>query len=161
MHVSLCYLSHFFTENFGISFQQYLAKIRCDKARRQLLLTDHSLLTVSIECGFSDPKYFNRAFAAQYGMTPRAYRKHFSDEEEPLSFMRAVFFSSFHLFYAGPPFSRTDPPLSRMNGGKEVLFLGILTILFYFSFAFAILNTPNFTFDDLSRFGSNYPYHRL
>lgn len=73
--VDLHYLSHFFREHFGLSFQEYLAKLRCEKARRELLLTDRSLLDISLSCGFSSPKYFQRAFQKQYGATPREYRR--------------------------------------------------------------------------------------
>ena len=73
--VDLYYLSHFFREHFGLSFQEYLAKLRCEKARRELLLTDRSLLDISLSCGFSSPKYFQRAFQKQYGATPREYRR--------------------------------------------------------------------------------------
>lgn len=73
--VDLYYLSHFFREHFGLSFQEYLAKLRCEKARRELLLTDRSLLDISLSCGFSSPKCFQRAFQKQYGATPREYRR--------------------------------------------------------------------------------------
>ena len=73
--VGLYYLSHFFREHFGLSFQEYLAKLRCEKARRELLLTDRSLLDISLSCGFSSPKYFQRAFQKQYGAAPKEYRR--------------------------------------------------------------------------------------
>lgn len=58
------------------SFQEYLAKLRCEKGPgRELLLTDRSLLDISLSCGFSSPKYFQRAFQKQYGATPREYRR--------------------------------------------------------------------------------------
>ena len=44
MGVSLYYLSHFFKENFGMPFQEYLSRLRCEKARHDLLMTDLSLL---------------------------------------------------------------------------------------------------------------------
>ena len=37
--LSLTYLSHFFKDYLGLPFQEYLAKIRCEKARQLLLLT--------------------------------------------------------------------------------------------------------------------------
>ena len=73
--VDLYYLSHFFREHFGLSFQEYLAKLRCEKARRELILTDRSLLDISLSCGFSSPKYFQRAFQKQYGAAPKEYRR--------------------------------------------------------------------------------------
>lgn len=78
-NLDLYYLSHFFKECFGLSFQNYLMKIRCEHARQLLLLTDYSLLDISIRCGFSDPKYFNKGFLDQYGCTPKEYRKSFQN----------------------------------------------------------------------------------
>lgn len=82
--MDLYYLSHFFKDNFGMSFQNYLLKIRCERARRLLLLTDYSLLDISVSCGFSDPKYFNKGFQQQYGYTPKEYRKNFQKEDFPI-----------------------------------------------------------------------------
>ncbi|MBR6382797.1 MAG: helix-turn-helix transcriptional regulator [Lachnospiraceae bacterium] len=77
-NLDLYYLSHFFTENFGIPFQKYLALLRCEKARSLLLLTDLPLLDISLSLGFSDPKYFNRYFKESYGCSPKEYRVKFS-----------------------------------------------------------------------------------
>ena len=81
--VSMFHLSHLFKESFGMPFQEYLSKVRCEKARQMLLLTDRSLLDISISCGFSDPKYFNRSFRALYGMSPKEYRKDFENAPLP------------------------------------------------------------------------------
>lgn len=81
--VSTCYLSRIFKDLIGIPFQEYLMKIRCEKARHLLLLADHSLLDISVSCGFSDPQYFNRGFQLQYGYTPKEYRRRFL-KENPL-----------------------------------------------------------------------------
>lgn len=81
MGLTMSYLSHFFKNAFGISFQDYLTKIRCEKARQLLLLTDFSLLDISISCGFSDIKYFYKGFRRQFGCSPRQYRLHFEGGE--------------------------------------------------------------------------------
>lgn len=75
--LNLYYLSHFFKEAFGTSFQNHITKLRCEHARQLLLLTDYSLLDISLRCGFSDSKYFNKGFLAQYGCTPKEYRNNF------------------------------------------------------------------------------------
>lgn len=82
-NLSLYYLSHLFKETFGMPFQTYLLKIRCENARRLLLLTDLSLLDICISCGFSDPKYFNKGFRQQYQLSPKEYRQQFRHEKLP------------------------------------------------------------------------------
>ncbi len=79
--LDLYYLSHFFKNSFGMSFQNYLTRIRCERARQLLILTDYSLLDISISCGFSDVKYFNKGFLAQYGSSPKEYRKSFKNAQ--------------------------------------------------------------------------------
>ena len=81
-NINLYYLSHLFKNSFGMPFQEYLSRVRCEKARKQLILTDLSLLDICIGCGFSDPKYFNRDFRRQYGCTPRQYRQQLSTADQ-------------------------------------------------------------------------------
>lgn len=47
-NMDLYYLSHFFKDNFGMSFQNYLLKIRCERARHLLILTDYLLDSSSL-----------------------------------------------------------------------------------------------------------------
>ena len=79
--LSLTYLSHFFKDYLGLPFQEYLAKIRCEKARQLLLLTDFPLLDICMSCGFSDSKYFNSGFRRQYGCSHKEYRRNFRHDE--------------------------------------------------------------------------------
>ena len=79
--LSLTYLSHFFKDYLGLPFQEYLAKIRCEKARQLLLLTDFPLLDICMSCGFSDSKYFNSGFRRQYGCSPKEYRLNFRHDQ--------------------------------------------------------------------------------
>lgn len=80
-HITDTHMSHFFTENFHMSFQDYLMKLRCEKARSLLLTTDLTLFDISFSCGFSDPKYLNKCFLKQYGCIPRNYRESFGKEK--------------------------------------------------------------------------------
>ena len=75
--LTMNYLSAFFKSAFGMPFQSYLMKKRCEKARQLLLMTDFSLLDISIACGFSDVKYFNQGFRKLFGCSPRQYRLSF------------------------------------------------------------------------------------
>ena len=74
-NLSLSYLSHLFKDTLGLSFQEYLNHKRFEYACRLLFSTDRTILDISISSGFSDARYFNDTFAAQYGCTPKEYRK--------------------------------------------------------------------------------------
>ncbi|MBP3372387.1 MAG: helix-turn-helix transcriptional regulator [Clostridia bacterium] len=74
-NLSMQYLSHFFHENWGMSYQQYLTNFRCGKARQLLITTDMSISDVSLICGFSDPKYLRQGFRKLYGCDPSYFRK--------------------------------------------------------------------------------------
>lgn len=80
--LSMSYLSHFFKDHYGMPFQDYLTRVRCEKAQQMLLSSELSLLEIGISCGFSDPKYFNKGFIALYGCSPREYRRHFRPKEQ-------------------------------------------------------------------------------
>ena len=71
--LSMTHLSHFFTENFGMPFQEYLTHLRCQRAA-ELLRTNLPMAEVSLACGFSAPRYLDRGFRKLYGMSPREYR---------------------------------------------------------------------------------------
>lgn len=72
--LSVNYLSHFFQQNFGVSFQNYLNMIRCEKAHYLLTHTEHSILAISEMTGFSDMRYLNKAFKMNYHLSPKDYR---------------------------------------------------------------------------------------
>lgn len=79
--ITATHMSHFFTDNFHMTFQEYLTKLRCEKARSLLLTTDLSLFDISYSCGFSDPKYLNAGFTKQYNIAPKEYRAAFGREK--------------------------------------------------------------------------------
>ena len=74
--LSMGYLSHLFYNSLGISFHEYLKRIRCEKAAELLQSTPLSILEVSEQCGFSDVKYLRVAFMERYGCLPHDYRKY-------------------------------------------------------------------------------------
>ncbi|EUJ24223.1 AraC family transcriptional regulator [Listeria grandensis FSL F6-0971] len=73
--LSFTYLSHFFHENFGVTFQEYLNLLRCEKAKYLLIHTENTLLTICGLCGFSDLRYLNSSFKRFYGVSPKTFRK--------------------------------------------------------------------------------------
>ncbi|MEG2017509.1 MAG: helix-turn-helix domain-containing protein [Clostridium sp.] len=73
--LSSFYISHFFKEKVGLTFQEYLSFIRLHKAVASLDETDKLISQVAIENGFASVKAFNKTFKDFYGITPREYRK--------------------------------------------------------------------------------------
>lgn len=63
-----------FKKSFAITPNQFIQKLRVQKA---CSLLQHSILNISevgYECGFSDQNYFSRCFVKIIGLTPSAYR---------------------------------------------------------------------------------------
>lgn len=73
--ISTTRLSHFFTENFGISFQEYLTDKRLEQALRLAGSESLSLAALSELSGFSDPKYLHKAFLRKFGYPFSEYQK--------------------------------------------------------------------------------------
>lgn len=72
--ITVTHLSHFFSENFGVTFQEYLNSIRLEKA---LILTENkdlSLSSISQMSGFSDPKYLIKTFQNRFGYSFKEFR---------------------------------------------------------------------------------------
>ena len=72
---NMYYLSHFIKSNLGISFREYLNRLRLERSEQLLIYTNLKPLDICMECGFSDYKYLKKAFAAEFGCTPDEYRK--------------------------------------------------------------------------------------
>ena len=64
-----------FRQMTGQSFIAFLNEYRLNTAAEALQTTDETVLTIASRCGFENLSYFNRAFKAHFGMTPRDYRK--------------------------------------------------------------------------------------
>lgn len=76
VYVNPKYFSHVFKREMGVSFTEYVIGLKIEHACKLLETTDYHAYRISIECGFSDPSYFNRVFCAQMNMTPQTYRKY-------------------------------------------------------------------------------------
>lgn len=74
-HVSTTHLSHFFADNFGITFQEYLNDKRLEQALQLVGNEDYSLAALSELSGFSDPKYLNKTFLNKFGYPFSEYKK--------------------------------------------------------------------------------------
>jgi AraC-like DNA-binding protein len=58
----------------GVTPHQYLLRARLRRASLRLRTENSRIIDIALGCGFSDVSNFNRAFRAEFGMSPRAYR---------------------------------------------------------------------------------------
>lgn len=59
----------------GRSSSIFIRLIRLQKAREILVSTDYNVSEIAYQVGFSDPKYFTRAFTKEFGHSPKEVRK--------------------------------------------------------------------------------------
>ena len=74
-YFSEAYLSRFIKQRFGQNFGKMLTDIRLTHARQLLGEENTSILHVALESGFADTAALNKAFVAEYQVTPSEYRK--------------------------------------------------------------------------------------
>ncbi len=67
-------LQRAFLQRFGVSPKQYIIKLRMSKALQLLIENRLSVKEIAYLCGFSDDKYFSRAFREKYGYPPSQLR---------------------------------------------------------------------------------------
>ena len=79
LNFSLPYLSRLFHHEVGLSFQQYLQKIRIAHSCRLLAETHLSITQIAQEVGYSDTKHFGKLFRKTVHMSPREFRKSIVD----------------------------------------------------------------------------------
>ena len=58
----------------GVTPHQYILRARLREAALGLASREDTILDIALQCGFGDVSNFNRAFRAEFGLSPRAYR---------------------------------------------------------------------------------------
>lgn len=69
------YFSKVFKKTLGISFSEYVNRLRINHACNLLITTDWPINNISIEAGFNNVSYFNRVFKQLMNITPYRYRE--------------------------------------------------------------------------------------
>ena len=64
-----------FKKETGVSFKEYLTKIRMSAAENLLRTTNMKLSDISVEVGYNNVEHFTRVFKKQKGVSPREYCK--------------------------------------------------------------------------------------
>ncbi len=81
--VTTTYLSHFIHDNLNMTFQEYVATQRFERALKLLRNTSMCLTDVSVVCGFSDVKYLSKMLEKQFGSSARECRSQLYLRQEP------------------------------------------------------------------------------
>ena len=58
----------------GVTPHQYVLRARLRLAATRVAVERGKILDIALECGFCDASNFNRAFKAEFGLSPRAHR---------------------------------------------------------------------------------------
>jgi len=73
--VHAAHLSRQFKKATGFTVGEYMRQIRIKKACALLKNTSNNILSIAIDCGFSDQSHFTQVFVKTTGITPSKYRK--------------------------------------------------------------------------------------
>lgn len=75
LNFSTSYISRHFQKNYGISFKDYLQKVRIEQSCRLLANTKKKIIEIAGLVGYDDIKFFTALFKKNMNMTPREYRR--------------------------------------------------------------------------------------
>ena len=75
MSFSLSYISSLFREKTGMTFRQYLLRVRMEKACFFLRSSDMTVGRIAAAVGYADPAFFHKVFRREIGCTPEQYRE--------------------------------------------------------------------------------------
>ena len=74
VNISPNHFSTIFSQEMGITFVEYLTKVRMEAAKELLLKTDLRASEIGYQVGYKDPHYFSYIFKKTHGITPKAFR---------------------------------------------------------------------------------------
>jgi two-component system, response regulator YesN len=71
--VSSFYLSRIFSKREGMTYKDYLIKLRMERAKQLLKEGRKSIKEISMDVGYVDQNYFSRAFKKYYNKSPKEF----------------------------------------------------------------------------------------
>lgn len=79
-YISAGYLSRFFKKYIGMTFTEYVVKLRLQNAMRDLEFKSDTVTKIALENGFKNVNAFISYFKTAYGYTPNQYRRNVERE---------------------------------------------------------------------------------
>ncbi|WP_058308605.1 AraC family transcriptional regulator [Gracilibacillus massiliensis] len=79
VHLHPGYLHRIFKQSMNMTINEYITKVRIDKAKMLLEKTEIPVTEISSYVGFSTSQYFSSTFKKITGLTPSKYRIYFHD----------------------------------------------------------------------------------
>lgn len=76
--LSPAYLATVFKKDTGMTFLEYVSKVRMDMAKQLLKETSCTVADICEKVGYSDVRYFTKTFTKYSGLKPNEYRKLYS-----------------------------------------------------------------------------------
>lgn len=67
------YISNLFTKETGVTFSNYLKKVRIEHAKNLLLNTNMKIYEVACSVGYPDQKYFSKVFKEYTGLSAKQF----------------------------------------------------------------------------------------
>ena len=75
-NLNVYYLSHYFKDAMGVTFQEYLCKVRLSNAIQHILNAPKKALSeIALEVGFSDVRYMKKAFQSLYDCSIKEFKE--------------------------------------------------------------------------------------
>lgn len=78
LKISSAHLSRLFKKEIGVSFGEYVNKLKIEEAASLLLYTEYSDTEISNLLAFSSQSYFIKVFKKHMGTTPKKYKKQYA-----------------------------------------------------------------------------------
>lgn len=75
VNISPNHFSTIFSQEMGVTFIEYLTKIRMDKAKEYLMCSNMKSSEIGYAVGYKDPHYFSFIFKKTQNMSPKEYRQ--------------------------------------------------------------------------------------
>lgn len=85
IHLSPAYLSRLFHKQFGMTFSNYLNKVRFEHFVQDLVYTKLPIAEIAEANGFTNVSMLHRVFQETYHMTPSKYRNNYLQDKPDLS----------------------------------------------------------------------------